>query len=47
MFFSAIANAIGAPIGAPSDLDGPLGLQGWQWVFLATGVPAVLLGLVR
>ena len=26
------------------DLDGTLGLAGWQWVFLVTGVPAVLLG---
>ena len=35
MFYSAIANAIGAPIGgAMLDLDGTLGLRGWQWVFL-------------
>ena len=25
------------------NLDGALGLAGWQWVFIATGVPAVLL----
>ena len=47
MLFSAVANAIGAPIGGMLlDLDGTLGLHGWQWVFLVTGVPAVLLGIV-
>src|SRR5262249_35014095 len=25
-------------------LDGSGGLRGWQWIFIATGVPAVLLG---
>ena len=47
MLFSAIANAIGAPIGGMLlDLDGTLGMHGWQWVFIVTGVPAVLLGFV-
>ncbi len=47
MIFSAIANAIGAPIGGSLlDLDGMLGLAGWEWVFLATGVPAVIAGIV-
>jgi sugar phosphate permease len=47
MIFSAIANAIGAPIGGSLlDLDGLLGLAGWEWVFLATGVPAVVAGIV-
>jgi len=47
MIFSAIANAIGAPIGGMLlDLDGALGLRGWQWVFLATGVPAVIMAVV-
>ncbi len=47
MIFSAIANAIGAPIGGSLlDLDGLLGLAGWEWVFLATGVPAVIAGIV-
>jgi MFS family permease len=46
MMASIVANAIGAPInGSLLDLDGTLGLRGWQWVFLATGVPAVLVGL--
>jgi sugar phosphate permease len=47
MIFSALANAVGAPLGgALLDLDGFLGLQGWEWVFLATGVPAVVAGIV-
>src|ERR687884_921275 len=45
MLFSAIANAVGAPVGgALLDLDGLLGLKGWQWVFLVTGVPAGIMG---
>lgn len=27
-------------------LDGKAGLQGWQWLFLAQGLPAALLGLI-
>ncbi|ACB96443.1 MFS transporter [Beijerinckia indica] len=47
MLFSALANAIGAPIGGLLlDLDGMGGLQGWQWVFLITGAPAVIMGIV-
>lgn len=47
MIASVVANAVGAPIcGSLLDLDGTLGLRGWQWVFLATGVPAVLMGIV-
>ncbi|ACL56845.1 MFS transporter [Methylobacterium nodulans] len=47
MIASAVANAIGAAIGgALLDLDGLLGLRGWQWVFLATGLPALLLAVV-
>lgn len=47
MIFSALANAIGAPLGGVLlDLDGFLGYQGWEWVFLATGIPAVLAGIV-
>lgn len=46
MIASVIANAVGAPIcGSLLDLDGTFGLRGWQWVFLATGVPAVLMGV--
>jgi MFS family permease len=44
MIASAIANAVGAVVGGLLlDLDGLAGLAGWQWVFLATGAPAVLL----
>jgi len=44
MLASAVANAVGAAIGGLLlDQDGVLGLAGWQWVFLATGLPAVLL----
>ncbi|CDZ52616.1 MFS transporter [Neorhizobium galegae] len=47
MIFSALANAVGAPIGGMLlDLNGLLGHAGWQWVFLATGIPAVLAGIV-
>jgi MFS family permease len=44
MVASAVANAVGAALGGILlDLDGVAGLRGWQWVFLATGLPAVLL----
>ena len=44
MVASAVANAVGAALGGLLlDLDGLLGLAGWQWVFLVTGAPAVLL----
>ncbi len=44
MVASVVANAIGAPIcGLLLGLDGALGLRGWQWMFLATGVPAVVM----
>jgi sugar phosphate permease len=47
MIFSALANAIGAPIGgALLDLNGLYGHAGWQWVFIATGFPAIIAGIV-
>ncbi len=47
MIFSALANAIGAPLGGMLlDLDGLWGYAGWEWVFLATGIPAVIAGIV-
>src|SRR6476469_6450453 len=47
MLFSALANAVGAPIGGMLlDLDGLLGLRGWEWVFIVTGIPAVVMGFV-
>ncbi|MGU3536927.1 MFS transporter [Methylobacterium sp. A54F] len=47
MIASALANAVGAAIGgALLDLDGLLGLAGWQWVFVATGLPALVLAVI-
>ena len=47
MMSAPLAFIIGNPVmGALDDLDGAFGLQGWQWIFIATGVPAVLLGFV-
>jgi MFS family permease len=44
MIASALANAVGAAIGGLLlDMDGLLGFAGWQWVFIATGIPAVVL----
>jgi MFS family permease len=44
MIASAIANAVGAALGGLLlGLDGVGGMRGWQWVFVATGVPAILL----
>lgn len=41
------AGVIGSPIsGALLELNGLLGLGGWQWLFLLEAVPAVLVGLV-
>ncbi|HEY0182371.1 MAG TPA: MFS transporter [Rhodopila sp.] len=48
MFFaaSAISSVIGAPLSANLlRLDSWLGIAGWQWVFLAEGLPAVILAL--
>ncbi|HEY7671832.1 MAG TPA: MFS transporter [Gammaproteobacteria bacterium] len=42
-----VATVIGAPVsGLLLELDGALGLDGWQWLFLVEGVPAVVLGIV-
>lgn len=41
-----IALVIGAPLsGAILLMDGMLGLQGWQWLFLLEGLPSVVLGI--
>ncbi len=46
MMASVLANALAAPLlGSLLDLNGVLGLQGWQWVFLTTGLPAILMGV--
>lgn len=42
-----LSTAIGAPfMGALLGLDGYLGLAGWQWLFVFTGLPAILLAVV-
>ena len=44
---SAFGNLLGSVMaGALLDLDGLAGLRGWQWVFIATGLPAVLMSIV-
>ena len=43
----AISGLLGAPIsGLLLSLNGFLGLQGWQWLFIIEGVPAILLAPV-
>jgi ACS family tartrate transporter-like MFS transporter len=42
---TAVGGFVGGPVsGALLALDGALGLAGWQWVFVAEGLPAVVLG---
>lgn len=41
-----VCGVIGSPLsGALLGLDGRLGLQGWQWLFLLEGIPSVLVGI--
>lgn len=43
----SLANIIGAPLGGLLlGLDGMGGLQGWQWMFIIEGLPAVALAFV-
>jgi ACS family tartrate transporter-like MFS transporter len=49
MFMAAApaAGLIGSPIsGALMQLNGVLSLRGWQWLFIAEGLPALVLGLI-
>jgi MFS transporter, ACS family, tartrate transporter len=47
MTAAPIAMIVGAPVsGGLMALDGRLGLEGWQWLFLVEGFPAVLLGVL-
>ena len=47
MTATLIAGVIGGPIsGALLGLHGAGGLDGWQWLFLLEGVPAIVLGFV-
>jgi ACS family tartrate transporter-like MFS transporter len=47
MMASPVSVIVGAPVSqALLSLDGALGLHGWQWLFLAEGLPAVILGVL-
>jgi ACS family tartrate transporter-like MFS transporter len=49
MFMAAapVAGLIGSPVsGALMQLNGLLGLRGWQWLFLLEGIPALVLGFI-
>ncbi len=47
MLGAPLASVIGAPMsGALFQLNGVLGLQGWQWMFIAQGLPASLVGVL-
>jgi MFS transporter, ACS family, tartrate transporter len=42
-----VANALASIVSAAIlEMDGILGIKGWQWIFIIEAVPAVLLGLV-
>ena len=46
MTATAVAGIVGGPLaGALFTLDGKAGLAGWQWIFLAEGIPSVVLGI--
>jgi ACS family tartrate transporter-like MFS transporter len=46
MTAGTLAGVIGNPIsGALLKLDGLVGLEGWQWLFIIEGIPAVILGV--
>ncbi len=41
-----VCGVIGGPLsGALLGLDGQLGLQGWQWLFLMEGIPSIVVGI--
>ncbi|WP_277527375.1 MFS transporter [Arthrobacter sp. ES3-54] len=42
-----VSNALGAPVsGLLLQMDGVMGLQGWQWLYIIEGTPAIALGLL-
>jgi ACS family tartrate transporter-like MFS transporter len=44
---TVVAGIVGSPLsGAILELHGSGGLEGWQWLFLLEGIPAVIMGLV-
>jgi MFS family permease len=47
MMAAPVTILVGAPLsGALMQLDGRLGLRGWQWLFVGEGLPAVIVGLI-
>jgi ACS family tartrate transporter-like MFS transporter len=47
MIAAPVAMAVGGPISSSIlGMDGLSGLQGWQWLFIIEGFPAVLLGIL-
>jgi ACS family tartrate transporter-like MFS transporter len=48
MIIAVLLSGFGTPLSAiiMTTMDGLLGLPGWRWMFLVTGVPAVVLGFV-
>jgi D-galactonate transporter len=47
MTATALTGVIGGPLsGLLMELDGALGIRGWQWLFLIEGLPAVIFGVV-
>ena len=47
MTATAVASAIGGPVsGLLLELNGWHGLDGWQWLFLLEGLPAIVLGFI-
>lgn len=47
MAAAPISTALGSPLSAALlEMDGVLGLHGWQWMFIVEAVPALLLGVV-
>ena len=46
MTATAVSGIVGGPLsGALFTLDGVSGLAGWQWIFLAEGIPSIVLGV--
>ncbi len=47
MTATAIAGVVGGPLSAALfGLDGVAHLAGWQWIFIAEGIPSVVLGVI-
>ncbi|TFD70298.1 MFS transporter [Cryobacterium gelidum] len=42
-----VSNALGAPVSALLlNMDGIMGLHGWQWLYIIEGIPAIVLGIL-